>query len=278
MISTKLALLLGLDAAAVAAIMVGSRRWLKVRHEWITSAKLQRPLRILFFSDLHGNNRYKMNLDVWKKIGQIPGVDIAIIAGDVIISRASEILPHLSGIGQLARRVPTYYVDGNHDVRDYNTLKRLFTQRGVNVLADNRASLIVNGAKVDITGLRDYKFHKETGGFVAADAAMTHLDPSSLNICTSHQPQIFDRYPTISADLILCGHTHGGQVRLPFTPVLFAPNQGLLPRYGYGWCSIGGEEAPRMFVTKGVGTTHFPIRFWNRPEICVIDILPYDKT
>ena len=271
MISGKLALLLGLKAAVAGVIMIGSRRWLKVRHEYVVSEKAERPIRILFFSDLHGNSRRKMNLDIWKKIDEIQNIDIAIIAGDLILKRASEIIPHLDGLGRLARRTHAFAVSGNHDMLDYRALKGLLIERGVRVLDNRKVSLKVNGSDVDIVGLCDHMFMKRIIGFGKADEVMRSLDPDTLNICTSHQPQIFDRYSMSSADMFLCGHTHGGQVRLPFWPVLFAPNQGIFPKYGYGWYCRDGAA---MFVTKGIGTTHFPIRFWNRPEVCVIDILP----
>ena len=271
MVTGKLAALLGVIAALSAGIAIGSGRWLKVRRECVVSDKLMRPIRILLFSDLHGRHRRKINLDIWKKIDEIGGIDIAIIAGDMILNRAHEILPHLGGLERLTRRVPVFMVDGNHDNRDYRALRRLLTEHGVCVLEDRKVSLIVNGNDVDIVGIRDYMFLKRVKGFAQADAAMLRLDPDTLNICTSHQPQIFDRYSMCSADLFLCGHTHGGQLRLPFLPVLFAPNQGIFPKYGFGWYSRDGAA---MFVTKGIGTTHFPIRFWNRPEICVIDIFP----
>ncbi|MCL2852644.1 MAG: metallophosphoesterase family protein [Defluviitaleaceae bacterium] len=265
-----LALLLGIKAAVMGCVMIGSRRWLKVRREYVVSDKVERPIRILFFSDLHGNHRRRMNLDIWKRIDKIDGVDMAVIAGDFILNRAAEMLPHMEGIGRLARRTHVFAVNGNHDMRDYRALKRLLTEQGVHVLDSRKVSLTLNGNDVDVVGLCDYMFLKRVIGFDKADAAMMRLDPDTLNICVSHQPQIFDRYSMCSADLFLCGHTHGGQVRLPFIPVLFAPNQGIFPKYGYGWY---WQDGAAMMVTKGIGTTHFPIRFWNRPEVCVIDII-----
>ena len=271
MITGTMAAMVGLKAAAALGIAIGSRLWLKLRHECVLSEKVSSPIRLLFFSDLHGRHRSKMNLDIWKTIDGIKGIDLTIIAGDFILARASEILPHLGGIERLARRAPVYAVDGNHDNRDYRALKRLLTESGVRVLDDEKLSLIVNGNSVDIVGLRDYMFLKRKRGYDKADTVMRRLNPDTLNICTSHQPQIFDRYSLSNADMFLCGHTHGGQLRLPFFPTLFAPNQGVLPKYGYGWYS---QDGAAMFVSKGIGTTHFPIRFWNRPEIYVIDILP----
>jgi len=271
MLMAKLAALAGAGAAAAAGIAAAGRFWLKVRHEYVESEKVTRPLRLLFFSDLHGRNRHRMNLDIWRTVEQLKGIDLTIVGGDFILRRAHEVLPHLDGIERLARRAPMFAVDGNHDNRDYRPLKRLLTERGVSMLNDRKLNLKLNGNSVDIVGLRDYMHLKRVKGFAEADTVMHSLSPDILNICVSHQPQILDRYSMCSADMFLCGHTHGGQVRFPFTPVLFAPNQGLFPKFGYGWYS---QDGTAMFVSKGIGATHFPIRFWNRPEICVIDIIP----
>jgi len=270
----KTTVLLWLNAMALAAcaIMIGSTRWIKVRQECVVSDKIRKPFRVLLFSDLHGNNPRKMNLDIWKKIDEIKGVDIVVIAGDMITSSVDELVPHLDNIERLAKRMPVFYADGNHDRRSYRIIKRLFTERGVHVLGNRKMSLFINGNDVDIVGLRDYMYLKKIAGYKQADDVMMQLTPDRFNICVAHQPQVFERYSMYLADLFLCGHTHGGQVRLPFMPVLFAPNQGILPRFGYGWYS---QDGAKMFITKGIGTTHFPIRFWNRPEICVIDILPW---
>jgi len=270
----KTTVLLWLNAMALAAcaIMIGSTRWIKVRQECVVSDKIRKPFRVLLFSDLHGNNPRKMNLDIWKKIDEIKGVDIVVIAGDMITSSVDELVPHLDSIERLAKRMPVFYADGNHDRRSYRIIKRLFTERGVHVLGNRKMSLFINGNDVDIVGLRDYMYLKKIAGYKQADDVMMQLTPDRFNICVAHQPQVFERYSMYLADLFLCGHTHGGQVRLPFMPVLFAPNQGILPRFGYGWYS---QDGAKMFITKGIGTTHFPIRFWNRPEICVIDILPW---
>jgi len=270
----KIALLAGLNvlAYAASAIMIASRRWIKIRHECVVSDKIKRPFRVLLFSDLHGDNPRKMNLDIWKKIDEIKGIDAVVIAGDVITSGADELIPHLDSIEQLAKCAAVFYTDGNHDRRNYRIIRGLLERRGVVVLGNEKISVSINGNDIDIVGLRDYMYLKKIAGYKQADDVMMQLTPDRFNICVAHQPQVFERYSMYLADLFLCGHTHGGQIRVPFAPVLFAPNQGLLPRFGYGWYS---QDGAKMFVTKGIGTTHFPIRFWNRPELCVIDILPW---
>lgn len=255
--------------AAVGVCIFASLKWLKVRYLRMHSSKINKPIRILLISDLHGNSHSRRNLDIWKKIEAIPNIDLALLCGDVIIRGPQELLPHLGDIKRLASRMAVVYVDGNHDAFAYSSITKMLTNRGVTVLNNRRLDLDLQGSGISIIGLRDHSFLKAFG-FKKADAALASTDPARFTICLSHQPQIFDRPTKNPPDLYLCGHTHGGQIRLPFSPTLFAPNQGLLPRYGYGWYF---RKKSQMFVTKGVGTTDFPIRFWNRPEVCIIDII-----
>ena len=69
--------------------------------------------------------------------------------------------------------------------------------------------------------------------------------------------------------LVLCGHAHGGQVRLPFVGGLYAPEQGVLPKYTAGMHQDGNT---RMIVSRGLGNSGFPLRFGNRPEIVAITL------
>ena len=96
-----------------------------------------------------------------------------------------------------------------------------------------------------------------------------------FHIILSHQPQIFDWFKKgkipFSA-LILAGHTHGGQVRLPFAPTLFAPGQGIFPGYGDGWFQRE-DGTIKMFISRGIGATYFPIRMFNPPEIVIIEVM-----
>jgi predicted MPP superfamily phosphohydrolase len=72
-------------------------------------------------------------------------------------------------------------------------------------------------------------------------------------------------------DLVLSGHAHGGQFRLPFVGGLFAPNQGFFPEYDSGLYTDGQTQ---MIVSRGVGNSRFPVRFNNRPEVILIELKP----
>ena len=80
---------------------------------------------------------------------------------------------------------------------------------------------------------------------------------------------MFDVYVTCNANLVLSGHAHGGQFRLPFIGGLAAPNQGLFPKYDAGLFS---EGKTKMLVSRGIGNSIFPFRVNNRPEIILIEL------
>ncbi len=93
-------------------------------------------------------------------------------------------------------------------------------------------------------------------------------DQSAYTILLSHRPELFDVYHEAGIDLVLCGHAHGGQVRLPFIGA-FAPNQGFFPEYTAGLYRQGDTQ---MVVSRGLGNSSFPIRINNPPELVVITL------
>ena len=259
-----------IGAAAVCfGICLGSKRWLKVVLTGMTSCRVKkgRCLRILHITDLHGNSAKRMNLDIWPAVQKLD-VDMAVITGDVIVNDISELVPHRHGLANLARRVPVFFVDGNHEKFYTKECRRFLERIGINVLYNEKRRLDIAGIPLTVVGFRDYTFLKN-GKFQDIDMVLHGLDRSRFTLVLSHQPQLFPRLAEHQPDLVLAGHTHGGQVRLPFLPVLYAPGQGCLPKYGYGWYTLGFS---RLYVSKGIGATHFPIRFWNRPELTVIHV------
>ena len=96
---------------------------------------------------------------------------------------------------------------------------------------------------------------------------------SSYIILLSHRPELFESYVSCNIDLVLSGHAHGGQFRLPFIGGLIAPDQGIFPKYDAGLFTNGSTN---MIVSRGLGNSIIPIRFNNRPEVIVIELLNTD--
>ena len=89
------------------------------------------------------------------------------------------------------------------------------------------------------------------------------------NASKIREPQHFESYASSKYDLVLTGHVHGGQFRLPFIGGLYGPGQGLLPEYDSGVYSSSDTD---MVVSRGIGNSVFPVRFNNRPEVILITL------
>ncbi|MDR1560134.1 MAG: metallophosphoesterase [Clostridiales bacterium] len=260
----------GVTLAAVSAVSyIASKRWLAIRREraafdWMPE-RLD-GLKILHISDLHGNSTEKMNLDIWSAIESLD-FDMAVITGDLVVGEMEQITPHLPSIKRLARRTPVFYVEGNHEMMFFEEISALLREVGVTVLANERQTWkIGKHGPVSIVGLRDYGVLQLNR--MRDSQKLLNACDGGFHLILSHQPQIFKYMKRLKLGLALSGHTHGGQVRLPGFPTLYAPGQGILPKYGDGWYSEGYNK---LYVSRGVGVTLFPARLFNRPEIAVIE-------
>ncbi|MCL2421507.1 MAG: metallophosphoesterase [Defluviitaleaceae bacterium] len=283
---TKKAALMGLSMAAAAVPVMGYALSLPFRIRYETAAFQNLPshlrgLKILHIADLHGRHPKKMHRDIWPDVLSLD-FDMAVLTGDVVLDAVSQIYPHLDGLKALVKRVPVFYVDGNHEDGCYREMAQLFESIGINVLYNRRSRFAVGrldkgkSSVVSVAGFRDY-YHLKKQRFREAIPLLDDITSSGdFHIVLSHQPQIFDllckRAAKTNASpsaLVLAGHTHGGQLRLPLFPTLYAPGQGILPRYGDGWYH---SKRLKLFVSRGIGGTQFPIRLFNPPEVAVIQL------
>ncbi len=170
-------------------------------------------------------------------------------------------------LGALSAKYPCYYVSGNHERwSDYAAdVRVLFESYGVHVLSAESVSL---GDGIVLHGIDDPLFYEDKSEFEAALEGIA-VSEDEFDILLSHRPEYAEMYAELGFDLSLCGHAHGGQVRIPYIlNGLYAPNQGFFPRYAGGEYLIGDSA---IVVSRGLMKNELP-RVFNPPELVVIRI------
>ena len=232
--------------------------------------------RIAHISDLHNTEMGKDN-DKLLNMLQEAKPDIIAITGDLIDSRNTDIEIALQFVEEAVKIAPCYYVTGNHEARVseyFDDLKNGLTELGIIILEDERVDLDKNSETITLIGINDPSFKSDYLFGDSETVVETHLqelmnESYSFTLLLSHRPELFEIYVNNEVDLVLSGHAHGGQFRLPFVGGLVAPNQGLFPKYDAG---LYTEENTNMIVSRGIGNSILPFRFNNRPEVILIEL------
>ncbi len=231
--------------------------------------------RIAHISDLHNTQLGKDNEDLITMLKN-SDPDIIAITGDLIDSRNTDIDVSLKFAEEAVKIAPCYYVNGNHEARtsEYSKLKAGLEKLGVYVLENEKIKIELGESSLTVIGVNDPSFNTDYL-FGDSTAVMNgQLDSlceesDSYTVLLSHRPELFDTYVKYGIELILSGHAHGGQFRLPFIGGVFAPNQGFFPKYDSG---IYSSDDTNMIVSRGLGPSVFPLRFNNRPEMILIEL------
>ena len=243
----------------------------------IESEKLPKSFdgyKIAHVSDLHNNEMGEHNENLLAMLKD-SSPDIIAITGDIVDSRNTDIEIALQFANEAEKIAPCYYITGNHEARvsEYESLKKGLIEIGVTVLEDKSISLEKSGEDITLMGvddpsfITDYLFGDDEE--VMQDKLSELKSENSYTILLSHRPELFKIYVENDIDLVLSGHAHGGQFRLPFVDGLYAPNQGLFPEYDSG---LYTEENTNMIVSRGIGNSLFPFRFNNRPEVILVKL------
>lgn len=274
----KLGKFLLLTTFTLATILVGSYLYaryiepnlLMVNREKLESSNLQTPLKIVFFGDTHlgeFNDNDQLDRIVTKINAEKP--DLVIFTGDLIGS-TGDFTVNPEAIAQSLARIQATYgkvaVMGNHEyalLDEYNYTD-LMNAGGFAVLVDDW--LDISELNVRLLGLDDvYRGNPDTN---LTDEALD----GSYNILITHEPDIIDKMAGDQVQLVLAGHTHGGQISLPYLTERILPTNG--KKYVKGLYTIGSAGQAKLFVTKGTGMTKLPFRFMNVPEIVAIEVSP----
>ena len=230
--------------------------------------------RIVQISDLHnaefGENNEKLLLMLKQA-----DADIIAITGDMIDSRNTDVDVAISFAQKAVNIAPVYYVNGNHESRvlgEYEKLKQGLTDAGVTILENSSADITIGDETITLIGINDPTFRMELVDDTMEQNIAHQLEdviPNNDNykVLLAHRPEYFDVYAG-NVDLVLSGHAHGGQFRIPFIGGLVAPGQGFFPEY-YEGSHI--KENTEMIVSRGIGNSIIPFRINNKPEIIVAE-------
>ena len=271
--------------AVMAAVLVPLVAWiawgntaLELNTYTISSSRLPESFagfRIAHVSDLHNAEMGKDNEKLLTMLRDADP-DMIAITGDLIDSRNTDIEVALQFIREAVKIAPCYYVTGNHEARvnEYGELKSGMEAAGVTVLEDAQTEISLESEAITLIGVNDPSYQTD---YLFGDSETVmdtkleelHTEDDVFTILLSHRPELFDIYADHGMDLILSGHAHGGQFRLPFIGGLVAPNQGLFPEYDAG---IYTEGNTNMLVSRGVGNSILPFRINNRPEVILIEL------
>ena len=195
--------------------------------------------------------------------------DLIVLLGDFMIDRGlnrPRIEPEIIAaiLKDLRARFGVYAVLGNHDwgYNGYRVRKALESTGAIKVLENEVAEININGGSVWLAGLADKWTRIQD-----VDGTLRKIPAGQTIIALTHNPDIFPTIPS-SVSLTLAAHTHGGQVNLPFVGRLIVPSD-------YGQKYAAGliiEQGKPLFVTTGIGTSIFPVRFRVPPEIAILTL------
>jgi len=189
--------------------------------------------------------------------------DILALTGDYVDTEEDYIVPLAESLKPYATSIPTYAVLGNHEYwADAKFIAEKLKSAGVNVLLNQNVPLQRNGARIWLLGIDDVE------GDFRPRTAVRGINKDEVKILLAHNPCSIDSAVKNEIDLLLCGHTHGGQITLPLLgPIFLNGTNG--KRYPSGLFQV---EKTQMYVSKGLGVSILPLRFRTRPEITYFKI------
>ena len=225
-------------------------------------------LKIIQISDLHSKKFGKKEKRILEIISQ-QKVDFLFITGDINEACTSKIKSNSEFWEELGKTNPScvYAVFGNHLYDDEKinpiVLKNILEKSGVEVLNNESIKLEREGEYIWLLGVNDPHTNHHN-----LSKALQRVDSFSTKILLAHSPEIIDDLKTGDVDLILTGHTHGGQVRIPYIRPFWVPTN-YRGKYERGLFKIKGAY---MYVNRGIGTKKLPIRFNSSPEITLFTL------
>ncbi len=254
--------------------------WLEITRKKIQISSIQskNSIKLLHLSDLHFSNTVSLeDIDFALHSGYSLSPDLCVMTGDFITSQKSgnELKKMSLTLSKYARKVPTFASLGNHDGGDWSAsrggpknsleIENMLRQSGIRLLHNQRESIYLKGNPISIAGVGD--LWSNTCLPQKCLSKITKESGNTASIVLCHNPDSKELLANYKWDLMLCGHTHGGQLKIPFvnwTP--FAPVKDHTMVEGlHNW------KGRQIHITRGVGNL-WGLRFNCRPEISLLDI------
>jgi len=230
--------------------------------------------KIAQISDFHNTKSKRLTNSLIRKLKQ-EQPNIIVITGDLIDAKKTDIEVATHFIEEISKIAKIYYVTGNHEVstKDYEKLKENLISNNVTILENKSIFIKEKEEEINLLGIDDPSIIRDS--FID-DSTITRTnlenisyDKEKYSILLSHRPELFDTYVQSNIDLILTGHAHGGQIRIPFIGGVIAPNQGIFPKYTSG---VLKKDSTTMIISRGIGNSILPFRINNRPELVIITL------
>ena len=244
----------------------------------VNNTKNDAKLKFVVITDLHNKEYGEKNADLAELVKE-QNPDFIAVCGDMVNRSDPDTTKMKDVLEKLADIAPTYCCLGNHErdnAAEFGTgFKSEIDSTGAVLLDDEYIKFTKNGKSVLIGGMSDYPYYEF---YTPEDDVPSRTlweefaekAKDNFTILLHHQPEyIAEDAKKTDIDLIVCGHTHGGQIQLPFIGGVIAPNQGLFPKYDKGEFDLDGTK---MIVCAGLSNHVFIPRINNQVEIGVINI------
>jgi hypothetical protein len=220
---------------------------------------------ILFVSDVHAGpflSRAAL-LEAFARLRTL-APDVVVHGGDLATSEVGECIAHEEALRSLTAPLGVFAVYGNHDhyTHDLAGLRALYERLGIRVLDNDAAAIERGGARFALAGIDDWNI-----GRPLLDGALNRaaaVAPGAPVVLASHNPDAFFDAARRGVALVLAGHTHGGQVRIPGRPVLVRMGRYRLDEGRY---TASGSE---LVVSRGLGVSGLPLRLFCPPEAVAV--------
>lgn len=262
-------------AILVALALIALDERLILQTYTVASPKLTAEVRLAVVTDFHSSD----NADDVVAMVASCAPDAVLLVGDMfdddIANRPTE--RTLSLMRQLSAQYPCYYVSGNHEAwtGEMDALYQQTEEAGVTVLRMSSGVLTVRGQRIALCGIPDPYEMVFSGAPDTEEQlrqALEDVDSADFTVLLAHRPELLAKYAQFPLDLVVSGHAHGGQVRIPgVLNGLYAPNQGWFPKLAGGAYT---QDGTTLIVSRGLAVrTRLP-RIFNRPEVVLVRCVP----